>query len=412
MDITRRTMLATGLAGIAMMPARLTQAQARDTIRIGVITDMSGVYSDVSGPTTVACAQQAAMEFMSENPGIKVEILVADHQNKPDVGLGIIRRWFDIGGIDVIENVGNSAIVLGSRGLLEEKDKASIITTAASSNITGKDCSAHWVHWSHDSWGTTHSTAVSTVKTGGRKWFFLTADYAYGHAAEADTGRFVTQAGGKVLGSVRFPLGATGDFSSYLLRAQSSGADVLGIIGGGSDLINIVKQASEFGLGASGMKLAVLSGYITEILGMGLPEAKGLLLTESFYWDLNERTRSFMTRLKPRVPNGVFPNMSQAGDYAGVMHYLKAVKAIGVPAAKASGRKTIETMKAMPTDDDCFGAGRIRQDGRKIHPNYLFTVKSPDESRYPGDVFKLTSTVPAEEAFRPLNDGGCALVKA
>lgn len=411
MRINRRTLLGTGLAAATLLPSTLSRAQSANTIRIGVITDMSGIYRDVSGPTTVACAQQAVDEFTAANPDIKVELLVADHQNKPDVGLTIIRQWFDQGGVDAIENVGNSAIALGARGLIEEKNKVSLITTAGSSDLTGKSCSANQVHWAWDSWCLAHSTATSLVRTGGDKWFFVTADYAFGHAAEADATKFVTAAGGKVLGSVRYPYGSTTDFSSFLLRAQGSGANVIAFANSGSDLVTCLKQSQEFGLESGGVRLASLVGYITDVLGMGLPVAKGLSLTETFYWDLNDRTRSFMGRMKPKLPANVFPNMSQAGDYSAVLHYLKAVKELGVARAKASGRDVVETMKRMPTDDDCFGKGLVRADGRKIHPAYLFEVKKPQESKQVGDIYKLISTLPAEEAFRPLEEGGCPLVR-
>jgi branched-chain amino acid transport system substrate-binding protein len=409
MNMTRRDFVGAGLA-LTLAP-RLARAQSDNTIRIGVITDMSGIYRDVSGPTTVACAQQAAAEFMEANPSIKVEILVADHQNKADVGLAIIRKWFDQDGVDVIENVGNSSVALGAKYLIEDKNKVALITTAGSSDLTGKSCSANLVHWSWDSWCLAHSTATSLVRTGGSKWFFVTADYAFGHAAEADAAKFVKAAGGAVLGSVRYPFGSTSDFSSFLLQAQSSGANVIAFANSGNELINCLKQAQEFGLDSGGARMAALVGYVTDVIGMGLPTAKGLSLTETFYWDLNDRTRAFMNRVKPRVAASVYPNMSQAGDYASVLHYLKAVKELGVERAKRNGREVVELMKKMPTDDDCFGQGSIRADGRKIHPAYLFEVKKPEESKSAGDVYKLVSTLSAAEAFRPLEEGNCALVR-
>ena len=408
MGITRRSFVGAGLA--AGLAPRLARAEAEKTIRIGVITDMSGVYRDVSGPTTVACAQQAVAEFMAANPLIKVEVLAADHQNKADVGLAIIRKWFEQDGVDVIENVGNSAVALGAKLLIEDKNKVALITTAGSSDLTGKSCSPNLVHWSWDSWCLAHSTATSLVRTGGSKWFFVTADYAFGHAAEADASKFVAAAGGKVLGSVRYPFGSTSDFSSFLLQAQSSGANVIAFANSGSDLINCLKQAQEFGLDSAGTRLAAMVGYITDVTGMGLETAKGLSLTETFYWDLNDRTRAFMNRVRPRLAANVYPNMSQAGDYASVLHYLKAVKELGVERAKSSGREVVELMKKMPTDDDCFGQGSIRADGRKIHPAYLFEVKRPAESKSTGDVYKLVSTLPAAEAFRPIGEGNCPLV--
>ena len=410
MKINRRTFVGGGVAAIASA-SHLARAQSARTVRIGIITDMSGVYRDVSGPTTVACAKLAVDEFMAANPEIKVEVLVADHQNKADIGLGIIRKWFDQDDVDVIENVGNSSIALGAKYIIEEKNKVALITTAGSSDLTGKSCSPNLVHWSWDSWCLAHSTATSVVRTGGTKWFFITADYAFGHAAEADAAKFVKAAGGTVVGSVRYPFGSTTDYSSFLLQAQSSGANAIGFANSGSELIGCLKQAQEFGLDRGGTRMAALVGYITDVIGMGLPTAKGLSLTETFYWDLNDRTRSFMKRIKPQLGNGVFPNMSQAGDYAWVRHYLKAVKELGVERAKASGRDVVDLMKKTPTDDDCFGQGSIRSDGRKIHPAYLFEVKKPEESKATGDIYRLVSTLPAEEAFRPISDGGCALVR-
>jgi len=412
MKLDRRMFLAGGLAAAGTIwSAGNSRAQAANTIRIGHITDMSGVYRDVEGPTSVACTQQAIAEFAAQNPDMKIELLVGDHQNKTDIGLGIIRRWFDESGVDVITNVGNSSVALGAKTLIEDKNKVSLVTSAGSSDLTGKSCSPNMLHWSWDSWCLAHSTATSLVKTGGDKWFFVTADYAFGHAAQADATKFVELAGGKVLGSVRYPYGATGDFSSFLLRAQSSGANVIAFANSGADLINCLKQAQEFGLTASGARLAAMVGYITDVLGMGLPVAKGLVLTETFYWDLNDRTRAFMNRIKPKLETGVFPNMSQAGDYSSTLHYLKAVKELGIKRAKASGRDVIEQMKKMPTDDDCFGKGSIRVDGRKIHPAYLFEVRKPEESKQRGDIYKLVSTLQADEAFRPLAEGNCPLVR-
>jgi branched-chain amino acid transport system substrate-binding protein len=411
MHFTRRRLLATAAAAAAVSAVPFGRARAQEqVIRIGVITDMSGIYRDVSGPTTVECTRQAVAEFTEANPEIAVEIVVADHQNKPDVGLTVIREWFDQGGVDLISNVGNSAIALGAGELLNARDKAAVITTAGSSDLTGKSCNAHWVHWSWDSWALAHSTATASVRTGGDKWFFITADYAFGHAAEADATRFIEAAGGEVVGAVRYPYGSTNDFSSFLLQAQASGANVIGLANSGNELINALRQAQEFGIVASGIRMAALVGYITDVMGMGLPVAQGLTLTETFYWDLNDRTRAFMDRMRPRLGEGVFPNMSQAGDYAGVLHYLKAVKELGVAEAKASGSAVIAKMKEMPTDDDAFGTGSIRADGRKIHPAYLFQVKSPEESTGPGDIYNLLATVPAEEAFRPMSEGGCPLV--
>ncbi len=411
MAITRRTFIGSGLASAgALWTFGHARADAANTIRFGHLTDMSGVYRDVEGPTSVACLQQAVEEFTKANPAFKVEILIADHQNKADIGLGIIRQWFDVDGVDVITNIGNSAVALGAKPVIEAKDKVALISSAGSSALTGASCSANWVHWSWDSWCLAHSTATSMVRTGGDKWFFVTADYAFGHAAQADAAKFVQAAGGKVIGTVKYPYGTTTDFSSYLLQAQGSGANVIAFANSGADLVNCMKQSQEFGL-AKTTRLAAMVGYITDVLAMGLPTANGMTLTETFYWDLNDRTRAFQKRIAPKLAPGVFPNMSQVGDYSGPLHYLKTVKEVGVASAKASGRGMVAMMKKMPTDDDCFGKGSIRADGRKIHPAYLFEVKPPQESTSRGDVYRLRASLPADDAFRPLADGGCPLVK-
>lgn len=411
MRIDRRTFLGGGVASAgALWAFGNARAQADRTIRFGHITDMSGVYRDVEGPTSVACLGQAVEEFTAANPDIKVEILVADHQNKADVGLGIIRKWFDTDNVDAITNVGNSAVALGAKLLTEEKNKVALITSAGSSALTGKSCSPNMLHWSWDSWCLAHSTATSLVRTGGDKWFFVTADYAFGHAAQADAAKFAEAAGGKILGSVNYPYGTTSDFSSFLLQAQASGANVIAFANSGADLVNCMKQAQEFALTKTA-RLAAMVGYITDVLAMGLPVANGMTLTETFYWGLNGRTRDFQKRIAPKLGAGVFPNMSQVGDYSAPLHYLKAVKELGVTAAKASGRDVVAMMKKMPTDDDCFGKGSVREDGRKIHPAYLFEVKKPEESTSRGDIYKLLATLPADDAFRPIADGECPLVK-
>jgi branched-chain amino acid transport system substrate-binding protein len=412
MSINRRLLLQAGTAialPIGSLPAR---AETDPVIRIGVLTDLSGPYKDGQGPTSFACARQAAEEFTAANPDIKVEVIAADHQNKPDVGLGIIREWADRRDVDVVTDIGNSAIAIGARTVLQEKDKVELITSAGSSDLTGKYCTPNLLHWGWDSWCLAQSTGGAMVRAGGDKWFFITPDYAFGHAAQADLTRFVEGAGGHVLGSVSYPFPGTTDFSSYLLQAQASGANVVCFTNSGTDLINSLKQAREFGLNRRGIRLAAAVGYVTDVMPIGLEVAQGLNLTETFYWDLNDRTRAFMARIAPKLPTNVFPNMSQAGNYSGVLHYLKAVRQLGVAAAKTSGRAAVEAMKRLPTDDDCFGPGRIRADGRKIHPSYLFEVKKPEDSRRPGDVYRLIATTPAEQAFRPVNEGGCPLVGA
>lgn len=412
MTTYRRTVLRSGVA-VAVLPVlgAGARAQADDTIRIGVLTDLSGPYKDGSGPGSVACVEQAVAEFTAANPSLKVEMIAADHQNKPDIGLGIIRQWFDRRGVDLVTDIGNSAIAIGARAIVQERDKVALVSTAGSSDLTGKYCSPNLLHWAWDSWCLAQSTGGALTRAGGNRWFFITPDYAFGHAAQADLTAFVEKAGGRVVGSVRYPFPQTTDFSSFLLQAQVSGANVVCFTNSGTDLISSLKQAREFGINRGGVRLAAAIGYVTDVMPMGLETAQGLTLTETFYWDLNGRTRAFMARIAPRLAPGAFPNMSQAGNYSGVLHYLKAVKEVGVARAKASGREVVEVMKRMPTDDDCFGPGTLRADGRKIHPSYLFEVKSPAESRGPGDVYKLLASTPAEQAFRPLADGGCSFIR-
>jgi branched-chain amino acid transport system substrate-binding protein len=394
------------------MPFSVARAQPSDTIRIGVLTDLSGPYRDVTGPTSVACARLAVEEFTQAHPDIKVELIAADHMNKADVGVSIVREWFDRGDVDVVTDIGNSAVAIALSAVCSEKDKIQLNTAAGSSELTGKRCSANLIHWSYDTWCFAHAIGDALTRAGGSTWYFVTADYAFGHAIQTDTTRFIEAAGGKVVGASAYPFPGTTDFSSYLLAAQSSGAKVLAFANAGDDFINCVKQANEFGVTKGGVKVAGIINSITVVVAAGLPVMQGLTVSETFYWDLNERTRAFMARVRPRLPAGVFPTYTHAGAYAAVSHYLKVVREMGVAKAKTSGRETIAAMKAMPTDDDCFGKGLIRADGRKIHPAYLFEVKTPAESRYPGDVYRLTSTIPIDKAFRPMNEGGCSLVPA
>jgi branched-chain amino acid transport system substrate-binding protein len=411
MSFSRRQLLAIGSATM-LLPTGLIRAQqaGSETVRLGMLTDMSGPFRDVTGPTGVICAKQAVAEFTAEHSEIKVEVLVADHQNKPDNAVSIVRAWFDRDGVDAIVGVDSSAVALACSAICAQKDKVHLNTGAGTSALTGKECNANTVHWTLDTWNLPYSTATSTVKSGGDTWFFITADYTFGHIFQADTTRFVEAAGGRVVGSVKFPFPETTDFSSYLLQAQASGAKVVAFAASGTNFINLVKQAREFGIDKS-MKLTALACFINDVMAMGLPTAQGLTFTENFYWDLNDRTRAFMARVRPQLPANVFPNMDQAGSYAATLHYLKAVRELGVAHAKQSGRVAVDMMKKIPTDDDCFGPGSIRVDGRKIHPAYLFSVKTPEESRYAGDVYKLVATTPADKAFRPLTEGGCPLVK-
>ncbi|HWL81574.1 MAG TPA: ABC transporter substrate-binding protein [Roseomonas sp.] len=392
-------------AGLSALPGR-ARAQS-NAIKIGVLNDQSGVYRETSGPTSVACVRQAVKEMAP--PGTTVEVVVADHQNKPDVGATIARQWLDQDGVDVIVDVPNSSVALAVNTVVREKNKVYLNSGAATTELTGGQCTPNTVHWTYDTYMLAKSTGGAMVKAGGDSWFFITADYTFGHSLERDTANFVKAAGGKVLGSVRHPLQST-DFSSYLLQAQSSRAKVVGLANAGTDTINCVKQAAEFGVTRRGTKIAVLLMFIGDVHALGLKTAQGLVCTESFYWDLNDRTRAFLNRVKGAVGDN-YPNMDHAGCYASVLHYLKAVKDMGVAPAKASGKDVVARMKAMPTDDDCFGAGKIREDGRKLCPVYLFEVKSPEESKGPWDYYKVLQTTPADEAFRPMGEGGCSLVR-
>jgi len=405
MPLTRRTALATTAA--AALPLRHARAQKRPVIKLGVLNDQSGPYRDVNGPTSVICTKQAVQEFAAG--GFDVEVLSADNQNKPDIAVSIARQWFDQDGVDIIMDCASSAATLAVAGLCREKNKVVIPTSTATSDLTGKACSPNTIHWVFDTYMEAKSTGGAMVKAGGDTWFCITPNYAFGEALQRDATRFVQASGGKVLGAHVYPFPETTDFSAALVQAQSSGAKVLGFCGAGADLINIVKQSREFGVTKT-MNVAALVGYTTDIHSIGLEAAQGLRLSESYYWDLNDRTRSFQKRIQPKVT--LWPNMAQAGNYSCTLHYLKTVTAMGPAAAKADGAATVARMKAMPTDDDCFGPGRIREDGRKIHPVYLFEVKKPSESQHEWDLYKLIGTTPAEDAFRPLAEDGCPFIKA
>ncbi len=394
-------------AAVALaLAATAAQAQVSDgVIKIGVLSDMSSLYSDIGGPGSVVAARMAVEDFGAAKKGMKVEIVSADHQNKPDVGSGIARQWYDSDKVDAIFDVPTSSVALAVNEVTREKKKAFIISGAASSDLSGKACSPNSVHWTYDTWMLANGTGSAIVKTGGDSWFFITSDYAFGHALERDTEAVVLKNGAKVLGKVRHPLN-TQDFSSFLLQAQSSKAKIIGLANAGGDTTNAIKQAAEFGIVKGGQNLAGLLVFISDIHGLGLNTAQGLIFTESFYWDLNEGTRAFAKRFAA-LNNGKYPTMVQAGVYSGMLHYLKAIEA----AKTDDGTKVVAKMKEMPTDDPLFGKGRIRADGRKIHPAYLVEVKKPSESKGPYDYYKVRSTIPAEQAFRPEKDGGCALVK-
>ena len=393
---------------LALVAAALfgTAAQAQNvSVKIGVMNDMSSLYADISGPGAVTAAKMAVEDFNPAAHGMKVEIVSADHQNKPDVGSNIARQWFDVDKVDVIVDVPTSSVALAVSDVTREKNKVFLVSGAASSDLTGPKCSPNTVHWTYDTWMLAHGTGTALVKTGGDTWYFLTADYAFGHALERDTAAVVTAAGGKVLGGVKHPLN-TQDFSSFLLQAQSSKAKVIGLANAGGDTINSIKQGAEFGITAGGQQFAGLLVFITDVNSLGLKSAQGLVLTETWYWDMNDANRAWTKRFQAERP-GKFPSMVQAGVYSATLHYLKAVAATK---SAADGKAVVSQMKALPTEDSLFGKGYIRPDGRKIHPAYLFQVKKPEESKYAGDVYNVRATIPAEEAFRPLKDGGCPMV--
>jgi branched-chain amino acid transport system substrate-binding protein len=397
----------TALAAAALATAAgLAQAQISDgVIKIGVMNDMSGLYADIAGPGSVTAARMAVEDFGAARKNMRVEIVSADHQNKPDVGSTIARTWYDVDKVDVIVDVPTSSVALAVNQITREKNKVHLNSGAATSDLTGKACSPNTIHWTYDTWMLANGTGSAIVKTGGDSWFFLTADYAFGHALERDTEAVVTKNGGKVLGKVRTPFPGT-DFSSFLLQAQASKAKIIALANAGGDTINSIKQAAEFGITRGGQNLAGMLVFIADIHSLGLNTAQGLIFTETFYWDLNDQTRAWSRRFAA-ANGGKYPTMVQAGVYSSVLHYLKAVEA----AKTDEGPKVVAQMKAMPTDDPLFGKGTIRADGRKIHPAYLVEVKKPSESKGPYDYYKVRATIPADQAFRPLNQGECPLVK-
>ena len=391
---------------LAAAAALTSAAQAEDlTVKIGVMSDMSGLYADLGGPGSVVAAKMAVADFNPAAHGLKVELVNADMQNKPDVGASIARQWFDVDHVDMIVDVPNSGVALAVNEVAREKNKVFLVSGAASSDLTGPKCSPDTVHWTYDTWMLANGTGKALVKTGGDTWFFLTSDYAFGHALERDTTAVVLANGGRVLGAVAHPLN-TSDFSSFLLQAQASKAKIIGLANAGGDTINAIKQGAEFGITAGGQQFAGLLVFISDVNSLGLKTAQGLVLTATWYWDMSDANRAWTKRWQAERP-GKFPTMVQAGVYSAVTHYLKAVAALK---SAADGKAVVAQMKAMPTDDPLFGKGSIRPDGRKIHPAYLFEVKKPEESKYPGDDYKLRATIPAEEAFRPMKDDNCPMV--
>ena len=397
-----KTLLAATALGALMVSPALAQ---QISVKAGVLNDRSGLYADLSGEGSVIAARLAVEDFKAAEKGIKVEIVSADHQNKPDVGSTIARQWYDQDGVDLILDVPTSSVALAVNQITREKNKVHINSGAASSDLTGKACSPNTVHWTYDTYALAQGTGGAMTKAGGDSWFFLTADYAFGHALERDTAAVVNKAGGKVLGAVRTPFPGT-DFSSFLLQAQASKAKVIGLANAGGDTINSIKQAGEFGIVAGGQKLAGLLVFATDVHALGLQTAQGLVLTESFYWDKDDQTRAWSERFA-KLNGGKKPSMVQAGVYSGMLHYLKAVEATKGKDAAAVMAK----MKEMPTDDPLFGKGSVRADGRKMHDMYLFEVKKPSESKGPWDYYKQVAVLKADEAFKPLAESECPLVK-
>jgi branched-chain amino acid transport system substrate-binding protein len=392
------------LALSAMLPAT-AQAEVNGVTRIGVMNDMSSVYSDFQGPGSVLAAQLAVEDFAKLSKR-KVEVIFADHQNKADVGAATAGRWYDLEGVDMIIDLPNSAVALAVADVTREKNKVVIGSGAGTALLTGAKCSPNTVHWTYDTYANGHALARGVLDQGGKSWFFITADYAFGHDLEKQASDEVLASGGRIVGSVRHPLGNS-DYSSFLLQAQASGAQVVALANAGGDTVNTIKQAAEFKL-MEKQKVVALIFDLQSVPALGLQTAQGLVGINAMYWDMNDETRAFAARYQQRHPKKMMPNHMQAGVYSGTLHYLKAVEKVGSP---LDGRAVVAAMKAMPTEDALFGKGHIREDGRKMHPMHLLQVKTPAESKGEWDVFKVAGTVPAEKAFRPLKEGGCPLVK-
>jgi branched-chain amino acid transport system substrate-binding protein len=403
--LARGTAALTILAGLGLATSALAQDK---NVKIGVLNDMSSLYADIGGPNSVAAIKMAVEDSGLQAKGWKIEVLSGDHQNKPDVGVNIARQWIDNEKVDVIADTPNSGVALAVSNLVKDKNAVLLNSGAATADLTGKACTPNTISFTYDTYMLANGTGKALTKAGGDSWFFLTADYAFGHALERDTSAAVTQNGGKVLGSVKHPLN-TSDFSSFLLQAQSSKAKVVGLANAGGDTTNAIKQASEFGIVSGGQKLAALLLFVNDVHALGLKVAQGLTFTESFYWDLNDQTRAWSNRFIKVSPKGTMPSMTVAGNYAAVLHYLKALEALG--GNPHDGAKVVAKMKEIPTDDPLFGKGPLRADGRRIIPAYLFEVKKPEESKYPWDYYKLIATIPPEDAAKPLEASDCPLVK-
>ena len=392
----------------AVLPAVWATAAlgADKSVTIGVINDQASIYADMGGPGSVAAAQLAIRDSGLEKKGWTIKLVSADHQNKADLASSIVRTWLDTQGVDVVADVTNSAAALAVNQIVKDKNKVMLASGPAVSDLTGKACTPNTVHWTHDTWAFANGIGKSVVQTGGKSWFFLTSDFAFGYALERDTEKMVLANGGSVIGRVRHPNGNS-DFSSYLLQAQASKADVVALANSGDDTVNSIKQAAEFNINGSAQKLAGLLIYVTDVHSLGLKLAQGLMLVSPFYWDLNDGTRAFSERFAA-LRGGRKPSMVQAGVYASILHYLKAVEATG---SAENGAAVVQKMKDTPTDDPLFGKGYVRADGRKMHPMFLFEVKKPSQSKYPWDYYTFKAEIPAEIAFRPLDEGNCPLVQ-
>jgi branched-chain amino acid transport system substrate-binding protein len=401
----KRLTLGAGAAAALFLGAGAAGAQMSDNVvKIGILNDQSGIYADLAGPGSVEAARMAVEDFGGKVNGVPIEIVFADHQNKPDVGSAIVNRWIDVEQVDAVMDVPTSSVALAVQEITKNKNRVHVVSTGASSDLTGKACSPTGIHWTYDTYSLANGTGRAVVQQGGDTWFFLTADYAFGHALERDTAAVVKSSGGKVVGQVRHPF-PNQDFSSFLLQAQASKAKIIGLANAGGDTINSIKQAREFGIVQGGQKLAGLLIFLTDVHSLGLEVAQGLLFTDGFYWDLNDDTRKFSKRFFER--RKAMPTMAQAGVYSAVAHYLKAVR----DAKSDEAKSVVAKMKATPVNDFFAKNGKIREDGRMVHDMYLVEVKSPKESKAPWDYLKVLRTIPGDQAFRPLNESECPLVK-
>lgn len=393
-------------AMLSLLLVAFNSANAGNSVvRIGILNDQSGVFADSTGTGSTDAARMAAEDFGGKVAGMPIEIIAADHQNRPDIGAGIAKRWFDLDGVDAIADLGNSAVALAVNEIARDRNKTILVSAGGTTALTGKSCSPNTVQWTYDTWSQSNAIGTALVKAGYRKWFFLTADYTFGFNLRDETSKVVLGYGGEVVGSVSHPINSS-DFSSYLLQAQASKADVIALANGGNDTANAIKQAQEFRIQKSGQIVVGLSTMITDIKALGLNTAQGLYVTETFYWDRTPETRSWSKRWSERN-GGRYPTMMQAGVYGATLHYLKAVQAVG---STSDGRKVVDKMKELPTDDPLFGKGYILPNGRKIHDVYVFRVKSAEESKYPWDYYKLVSTVSGKDAFLSLKQSGCNLI--